>query len=379
MAGTRRGRTGTRTGAALALAALALAACSRGEAADAAVAEPQLTVAGWSLEPAARVGGAEAPGQEQLFTVSSVAEDADGRFYIANFGDKRVLVFDSAGTFVRAIGRGGRGPGEFAAPRSVAAVGDALLVLDMALGRISRFRRADGAFLGDVAFPQDAGMPAEMRAAPNGSVMVEFRPRTNSGVQSPAYIAPVNAATGAVDRAGRVQLDTVPRVQLRSEKKGSKTVFTIDLPFAPRPVWDVDAGGALLYGTGAEYVVNRAQAAQRAPVFSGTGERRPVSRADREGFFSASEQMEQFRDKVQFPGRHPYFTGLRAGPDGSLWVKMPGAAGERWEVRDASGRVKGALSLPQGSRLMSVSPAAVYVLSKDEQDVETVHRLRIRR
>jgi hypothetical protein len=378
VAGSELTRMGARTGAVLALAALA--ACSRGEAAAAAaVAEPRLSVPGWSLEPAGQVGGADAREQEQLFMVSSVAEDADGRFYVANFGDKRVLVFDSAGTFVRAIGRGGRGPGEFTAPRSVAALGDELLVLDMVLGRISRFGRADGAFRGDVAFPQDAGMPAEMRTAANGSVMVEFRPRTSSGVQSPAYIAPVNATTGAVDRTVAVQLDTVPRVQLRTEKKGSKTVVTIDLPFAPRPVWDVDAGGALLYGTGARYVVNRARAAQRTPVFSGTGDPRPVSRDDREGFFAGSEQMEQFRGKVQFPERHPYYTGLRAGPDGSLWVRVPGGPGERWDVRDASGQVRGTLDLPRGSRLMSVSPGAVYVLGKDEQDVETVHRLRIRR
>lgn len=369
------------TGAGLA-AALALAACARGEAADGgdAPAAPRLSVAGWTLQPAARVGGAGAGEQDQLFNVTSVAEDAEGRFYVANFGDKRVLVFDSAGTYVRTIGKAGKGPGEFTALRSVAAVGaDGLLVLDLVPGRIHRFRRSDGAFLGEVALAREAGMPLDMRATPSGTVMVEFRPRTQSGVQAAAFIAPVDTATGAVDRSRAVQLDTVARVQLRKEQKGSKTMFTIDVPFAPRPVWDVEGDGGLLYGTGREFVVNRARDARSAPVFRGTGQPRAVSRDDREGWFASSEQMEQFRGKFEFPETHPFFTGLRADPHGALWVQVPAAAGERWEVRDATGAVKGTFSLPEGSRLMSVGRGAVYVLSKDAEDVETLHRLRIQR
>lgn len=362
-------------------AALALAACSRGEAADAAAgAAPQLAVPGWSLESGVRVGGADAGDQEQLFNVTSVAEDAEGRFYVANFGDKRVLVFDSTGTFLRAIGRGGRGPGEFTAPRSLAPAGeDGLLVLDLVPGRISRFRRSDGQFLSDIKLPDEAGMPLDMRATPAGAVAVEFRPRTQSGVQSPAYLASVDTLTGAVDRTRAVQLDTVARVQLRTAKKGAKTVFTIDLPFAPRPVWDVEADGSLLYGTGADFSVRRARAGQGALVFRGTGEPREVTGGDREWFFSSSEQMEQFRGKVDFPRTHPYFTGLRADPHGSFWLHVPAEAGERWEVRDSTGAVQGSFTLPQGSQLVHVGSSAVYVLSKDAEDVETLHRLRIRR
>ncbi|HYW13020.1 MAG TPA: 6-bladed beta-propeller [Longimicrobium sp.] len=361
-------------------AALALAACARGEAADAPVKAPQLALPGWSLAPAARVGGAAAGEQEQLFNVTSVAEDAQGRFYVANAGDKRVLVFDSTGAYVRTIGRGGSGPGEFTAPRAVAPVGaDGLMVLDLATGRLSRFRRSDGMFLGDVSLPGDAGMPYDMRATPSGVVAVEFRPPPRTGVQSPAYLARVDTATGAVDRAGAVTLDTVARAQVRTEQKRGRSSVTLDLPFAPRPVWDVEADGSILFGTGARYEVSRARGGQRSVAFHGTGEPRAVTGRDRDGFFASSPATEQFRGKVELPRTHPYFTGLRAGPNGLLWVRLPGHTGEHWEVRDAAGTVQGVLDLPKGSRLMLVSSGAVYVLSRDEEDVETVDRLALRR
>lgn len=360
---------------------LALAACGRGSAMDAAaVAVPRLTVSGWTLVPSAQVGGAEAGEQEQLFKVTSVVEDAEGRFYVANVGDKRVLVFDSTGAYLRTIGRGGSGPGEFTVPRAVASIGDdGLVVLDLVPGRISRFRRSDGTFLGDVSLSDTMGMPYDLRGTAGGVVAVEFRARPRSGMQSQAYLAWLDTVTGRVKREDAVTLDTVARVQVRIEQKQGRSTATLDVPFAPRPVWDVDEDGSFLYGTGASYEVTRARGGRHSVHFRGTGEPRAVTERDRDGFFSSSPATEQFRGKVEFPRTHPYYIGLRTGPNGSLWMSIPGYAGEHWEVRDATGAMQGVLELPEGSRLMFVSPRALYVLSKDEQDVETVQRLAIRR
>jgi hypothetical protein len=371
----RRGWTAARLAA-----VLALAACSQGEAADAAAADaPALAVQGWTLEPAALVGGPDAGEEEQLYTVTSVAEDAEGRFYVANFGDKRILVFDSAGTYLRTIGRGGRGPGEFTAPRAVAPVGDdGLLVLDLVPGRISRFRRSDGRHIADARFADDAGIPVDMRATPTGDVVVEFRPRPQTQMQVPAYLARVDTATGAVDRAGAVTLDTVARVQVTGKTEKGKTAVTIDVPFAPRPVWDVQADGAVLYGTGARFEVSRARAGAAQVAFRGTGEPRAVSGRDRDKFFE-EPSAQQFKGKITFPRTHPFFTGMRTDPHGTVWLRVPVERGERWEVRDAAGAVQGTFTLPEGSWLVYASRGSVYVVSKDEDGVEALHRYRVRR
>jgi hypothetical protein len=364
-----------------ALLAAAASACGRGAAAEpAGPAQATVTVAGWSLQPSARVGGPDATEQEQLFTVTSVAEDPEGRFYVANYGDKRILVFDSTGAWQRTIGRGGKGPGEFTAPRAVAMAGtDGLYVLDPGNGRLSRFRRSDGAFLGDAALPDNAGLAADMRVAPEGGAAVEFRPRPSSGVNTPAYIARVDTLTGAVDMAGALRLDSVPRFQLRDKKGGRTTVRTMDVPFSPRPVWALERGGGVLFGTGAQFVVSRARGAERREAFRGQGEAQPVTRADRDRYFSEPARA-ALRDNDDFvlPATKPFYTDLKVDPDGRIWINVPAAhAGERWQVRDPDGSVLGEVSLPARQRLMSVGRTALYVVARDETDVETLERLRI--
>jgi hypothetical protein len=363
-----------------AVVAASAGACGRGEAAEsAAPAQASTTVAGWSLQPVARVGGAEAGEQEQLFTVTSVAEDAQGSFYVANFGDKRILVFGADGTWQRSIGRAGKGPGEFTAPRTVAVAGaDGLFVLDPPAGRLSRFRRSDGTYLGSVALSSTAGLPIDMRVTPEGTVAVEFRPRASTGVNTPPYIARVDTLTGAID-AAHVQLDTVARFQLREERGGRKTVRSMDVPFTPRPSWALERGGAVLYGTGAQFLVSRAQGAASAPAFRGEGEPVPVTGADRKRYFSEPARASLARNKsFVFPRTKPFFTDLRVDPDGRVWLNVPAAhAGERWQVREPSGPLLGEVTLPEGQRLMGLGRDAMYVLSRDESDVETVQRLRI--
>lgn len=363
-----------------AVLAFSAVACGTGQAAEAeAPAQPATTVAGWTLQPDVRVGGANAGEQEQLFTVTSVAEDPQGRFYVSNFGDKRVLVFDATGAWQRTIGRGGKGPGEFTAPRSIAVAGtDGLFVLDVTAGRLNRFRRSDGAYLGSVTLPTTAGLPIDMRATPEGAVSIEFRPRVSSGVNSAAYIVRVDTLTGALD-AARVQLDTVARFELREEKAGRKTVRSMDVPFSPRPVWAVEKNGGVLFGTGAQFVVNRARGAARAEAFRGEGEAVEVTSADKRRYFSepARASLRDNEDFV-FPRTKPFYTDLKVDPEGRVWLNVPaGHAGERWQVREASGRVLGEVSLPAGQRLMSLGRDAMYVLTRDETDVETVERLRI--
>ena len=74
---------------------------------------------------------------EVLWSVSSFGEsdyfqepsdiDVDGArslIYVVDAGSSRVLVFDDQGRFLRAVGRKGQGPGEFARPTGIGLTGD---------------------------------------------------------------------------------------------------------------------------------------------------------------------------------------------------------------------------------------------------------------
>lgn len=68
-----------------------------------------------SLEHVVTLGDREGPGRVMIPT--AMARDRNGRYYVAHAdggrGASRIWVFDSAGAFVRTIGRRGEGPGEY--------------------------------------------------------------------------------------------------------------------------------------------------------------------------------------------------------------------------------------------------------------------------
>ncbi|GIW50969.1 MAG: hypothetical protein KatS3mg081_0324 [Gemmatimonadales bacterium] len=70
----------------------------------------------------------------------SVALDSRANIYVVDRSRAQVLVFDSAGNFRAAIGRKGRGPGEFVSPINLAiGPGDSVLVFDQGVRRMSLF------------------------------------------------------------------------------------------------------------------------------------------------------------------------------------------------------------------------------------------------
>jgi hypothetical protein len=67
-----------------------------------------------------------------------VARDQRGRIYAYGGGIEGVIVYDSAGTFLRRIGRAGSGPGEFRGVSGVVGIGgDSVAVIDATLRRMT--------------------------------------------------------------------------------------------------------------------------------------------------------------------------------------------------------------------------------------------------
>lgn len=362
-----------------------VAACGGGDAGAKALpagSDPRVGVPGWRAQAAAAVGGAEADEREQLFNVVSVAEDPEGRFYVLNVGDRRILVFDTVGKYLRTVGREGRGPGEFIAPRTLAPVGaDGLYVLDLMQRRISRFRRSDGGHLSDFTVGAwGKQVPRDMRASQTGTVAVEFRPGPSigGGGGKPALV-PIDTVTGEVRRDAAVEVDSVRRLETSAETKGARRVQLIDAPFTARPVWAVDARGSIVFGTGTEYAVFRADSGKVRPAFRVAASAQPVTDRDREEWLGQPTR-ESLRGKVSFPANKPFYTGLLMDPAGLVWLEVPTASGARsWAVHDPSGRLLGQVEFAEGQRLMHVSRGSLYVVQTDADGVETVRRFRLSR
>jgi hypothetical protein len=362
-------------------AAAALAACGDASSDTFDAEEVSTTVPGWTLEFDWVVDGAGGAGEDRLYQVMDLAEDPEGRIFVAAFGDQRVFVFDTLGSFVRTIGRPGRGPGEFTGPRSLVPVGaDALFVLDLGRPpRLSRFRRSDGAYLSDVALQSRGGAPNLMHGFANGAVAIEFRsaPRMD-GEARHSFVSFVDTLSGSMGE--RIALGTLTQRQSRSDEGGSRAlVHVVDRPFSPRPVWTLDGSGRVLFGTGEEYAVFQGTDVTQDQVFAVDAPPVPVSDQDKAEYLDGviARHLQATRDNTEFPDHHPFLRGLRVDPDGLVWVWVPSPHGRLWEVRSDDGALKGEIRFPRRMRLGGLSATAVYLIEVDENDLERIHRYRL--
>ena len=79
--------------------------------------------------------------EARLSSPMGLAVGWDGRIYVADSGNNRVVVFDSTGVFLSHIGFAGSGPGRFINPVDVATEGLHLYVLDEGNERVQIFDR----------------------------------------------------------------------------------------------------------------------------------------------------------------------------------------------------------------------------------------------
>ncbi len=68
-----------------------------------------------------------------------IATDNDGRIYVADTENVRVVIYDQDGKIAGQIGKKGSGPGEFEAPGSIVVNKDRIYVSDHRLGRVQIF------------------------------------------------------------------------------------------------------------------------------------------------------------------------------------------------------------------------------------------------
>ena len=55
-----------------------------------------------------------------LYGPRDVAIDSEGKVFVTDTGNKRIMVYDRDGNYVTQMGYGGAGPGEFAEPVGIA-------------------------------------------------------------------------------------------------------------------------------------------------------------------------------------------------------------------------------------------------------------------
>jgi len=173
---------------------------------------------------------------------------------------------------------------------------------------------------------------------------------------------------------------------VRTERGG----MSMGVPFAPGPVYHLDRSGHLWHGHGSEFRIFRSTLAGDTVLeVTLDAEQAPVSAEELEEW-EAGPGPQQFRemggelDLGRIPGAKPFFDGLYQDPEGYLWASIPTQPSETlFAVMDPEGRYLGKLRIQGVERVEWVEPVVrngrLYLVGRDELDVQRVHVFRIDR
>jgi hypothetical protein len=360
----------------------------------------QVAPSPWTLTPELRVG--ELGGPVDLTEVGRLEVDFDGRIYVSQPRDGRVLRFDPDGTPLEPLGRRGDGPGEFRVPTNMGWTGDTLWVLDSGLRRVTFFQ--DGRAVRILRVP-DA--PLEVEAGPTFPVGFP-----GEGVAVLVAQPPPRRIQDASPSSG---------VLLRSDQNGREFRELARLHVRDRPLLETPAGSSIMLAFQPFDDSTLLQAApdgstvvlveRRAPERSGEGRFQVVKfRSDggvvyrrwvafsalpvteetlqarlelpegplAERFPSPATALRALREAIFVPRFHPPVTDLAVGRDGTAWVRREdaGAPLVRWMVLNPRGELLAEVKAPAALRILQADGDRVWGVETDDMGVPTVVRFR---
>ena len=268
-----------------------------------------------------------------------VARLSDGRRVVSDVYSLKV--FDAQGTFLRAIGRRGRGPGEFAAPlRGVCvARGDTIIAIGESARRVSVFT-AEGEHVRTVALPGEAA-PASCFA--DGSMLVmgaaERSPGLNAAdrARRPDLSAPVSRVR--FDAAVIAELGILP-----AGTNASSNLRTVNLVVDDELVHAGDGREKAVHTYSSKGTLIRILRWNRDEPLT-AGERRPFS----VGRVGSRAQGSTLPPPSTPPAPIPSYARVRVDESGRLWVEdhQRGPEPRGWTVFDATGGLLGRAFLPK--------------------------------
>lgn len=352
--------------------------------------------------PTLDIGVAGAASEYQLYRVFDAATLSDGRIAVANGGSGEVRIYVGDGTFERAFGGTGDGPGEFRDLFQLWVLpGDTIVAGDYGPWRLSYFT-AEGEFIRAV-IPEP-----RVPDAPESTGILE------DGTVVSARECCLPGESGWVDtwlQTVRHSSDGALIDTLRTDPNGRMGWLDEDIRLYGRPLFEATsrvaaAGGRVVVGRGierdvevlelgspsAEGVSGGARMMDGVPdlLVRWSGGDRTVTGTDVEAYrrdlrdrFGQDPRQNRFIEAQIGPDRpvadrFPSHAAIRLGVDGSIWVHeypRPGAGEQAgWLVFGADGGFECHALLPEGLDVYEFGPD--YLLGEREDDLELEHVVR---
>lgn len=352
----------------------------------------------WRVEqkPLLVIGGAEGDGAAELSAVVGVARLRDGALAVANQATNEIRLFDARGTYLRALGRRGQGPGEFDRLSQLFRVADTVVGVDRS--RRGAVFAPDGTLLCSLPIPlYDQGQfPTYVGFFDDGSVALLALDPPPADTSKRELVA-----TGTLgvrrENGATVRLDRIPMYEVRKQGGNFSPVFL-------GPVYRVaTAGDRVCVGWAARWEVTcYARDGRMLTRTTRAVEPGAVTEEDRrvfrEGFLRANrgaappDKLEATANAFPIANRRSAYGRFVPSTTGELWVGefdvseevFLGRAGlgspahaMTWSILDRTGAWIASVQLPARFELVDAGADYVAGILRDDDDVESavVYRL----
>ena len=361
----------------------------------------------WRLLPELVLGEVEGADAEVFASISGLEVDEAGRIYVLDRQANELRIFSPEGVHVRSVGRSGGGPGEYTNANGVEWIApDTLLVIDQQGNRYTVLT-TDGEYVRSV--PRQLGFYGwayrggymDGRIYELSSVRVEedSHPALLGTSLRGSEASPASNSSQVGDESRLVSSsaqDTVmlprpnaPRFEsfsVRNERGG----MTMSVPFAASSVYHVDGTGSIWHGHGSDFRIFRSSftgdtiseiviEAAPAPVTS-----EELAEWEAGSFVERFREMGGKLDMGRIPKVKPFFDDIYVDSDGNVWLSVPAGPTETvFAIVDPDGRYLGRLQMDGMKRDVFIPPVVrngrLYLVAKDELDVQRVYGFRIER
>lgn len=351
--------------------------------------------------------------EEPLTQPAAMLELRDGRVLVTDSKDRTLTLFDFSSRSAKQVSRQGAGPLEYQFPGALFAVGDSIVVIDMKLQRMLVLDKAGVPLRTHRLIESADAIGAIVKV---GTIIaVDDRGRFYSesrGIRIVQGQMPTTSDTVALVRWTTIGVkgDTIAvRVDPAPTPKMSGTPtegirFKIAIPaMQSRDAWSVFPTGRVAVVRASDY---HTEWGERPPLAAGARvpfTPVPVTEADKERVRkNTREAMEQglklgtsmaagsgqkmpkiamdLEEPPSWPKVKPPFSGVRAAPDGRLWVArpLPGANDAvEYDVLAPGGKLERRVRFPTSVTLLGFGKGFVYATRRDEDDLRYLQRYRI--
>ncbi len=354
-----------RSSALLAFTILAVVGCGGASTADASItvdtlpggivrtlSQRPIDAGRWSLVHARDLQPGETDPAE-LLDPRDLALADDGSLLVVDTKPERIKVFDRAGTFVRAIGGEGDGPGEYRVAY-IAIRGDTLVLQDPRNSRATTFDWRTGALVRDRRTACCYWSPIAIDRDGWGYARSILNSPDTTERNNLAYVRFAIGGT-AVDTVYAVERQGTPAQQSWVVRDGKTVRMATLVPLQPRAIFGIEPGGAHLTGWNGEYLLRTSRdgrdtvalfgrAAAPVPVDPALRSRlteakvAEILKADPIG--SSEQALRLAFDPAMIPDRFPAYENFSTDGEGRRWVRLVGPDTTRvaFDVFDAQGR-----------------------------------------